>query len=498
MSQADIQDQLKQLPKEPGVYFHKNAAGEIIYIGKAARLNHRVRHYFQKSRLRDPKTDALVAEIASIDWTVTDTEIDALFLEAELIRRYQPKYNILLRDDKSLTYIRINYNDAHPTVTTTRRPLDDNAKYFGPYMSGGTVRRALRYLRKIFPFSTHTSPYPKRACLQAQLGLCPGLEVGLIPLSDYKKDLSRLIQYLSGGRKSLIQELEKAMRESSKAMAYEEAAKYRNQLSAINRLRQEIIFSDKESIALEKDEGLSGLTELLQLSSPPRRIEGYDISHMQGSDTVASMVVFTNGVPDKAAYRKFKMKIPGNDDFIHMHEVLSRRFAQRNQKTWPTPDLCLIDGGKGQLQAAITAIEESNVSKNIAVIGLAKRFEEIIVHKKHPHATVQEQFAKKSGAYIQESDSFVSVSFPLSHPIVKLLQRIRDESHRFAVSYHSVLKVKRTLASQFDEIPGVGPKTKQKLLKTFGSMTAIKAVTHEELAAVVGENRAKAIRSHFG
>lgn len=493
----ELHTRLKELPKEPGVYFHKNAAGEIIYIGKAAKLNNRVRHYFQKSRLRDPKTDALVSEISTVDWTVTETELDALFLEAELIRRYQPKYNILLRDDKSLTYIRISYTSPHPTVTTTRRPLDDSAVYFGPYMSMRTVRRALKYLRKVFPFSTHTPPYPKRACLQAQLGLCPGLEVGQTSLDEYKKDLDRLMQYLRGGRSSLMKDIEASMQQAAAAMDFESAAKYRNQLTALRRLRQEIIFSDKESIDIEKDEALVGLVELLGLAAPPRRIEGFDISHMHGTDTVASMVVFMHGLPDKAAYRKFKMKLPGNDDFLHMHEVISRRFKRAHQKAWAAPDMCVIDGGKGQLQAAVRAYQESAVSAEVIFIGLAKRYEEIVVYKKHPYGTVQKQYAHSIGAYIQESEDFYTISIPASHPIVKLLQRIRDESHRFAVSYHSVLKVKRTLASQFDDIPGIGPKTKQKLLRAFGSLKGIKAATKEELGDIVGTKRADSIRAHF-
>src|SRR5688572_23921376 len=187
---------LKELPSSPGVYFHKDAGGEIIYVGKAAKLNNRVRQYFQKSRNRDPKTEALVAEIADIDWMVVESEIDALFLEAEMVRRYLPPYNILLRDDKSSLFVRINYDDPHPTVSFTRRPLDDGAKYFGPYFNGWEVKRAIKFLRKIFPYSTHVNVVPKRACLQYHLGLCPGIEENKTSLQEYRECLKKLIQYL--------------------------------------------------------------------------------------------------------------------------------------------------------------------------------------------------------------------------------------------------------------------------------------------------------------
>jgi excinuclease ABC subunit C len=185
-----LEEKLKNLPKDPGVYFHKDKTGEIIYIGKAANLRNRVRQYFQKSRTRDPKTDALVSEIVDTDWTVLETELDALFVVAEMIRRYMPRYNILLRDDKSFTYVRIDINSSHPTVSNTRRPLDDGAEYFGPYLSKLGIARALKYLRKAFPYSTHSSTnIPSRACLQAQIGLCPGLEANLTSLEDYRRNL---------------------------------------------------------------------------------------------------------------------------------------------------------------------------------------------------------------------------------------------------------------------------------------------------------------------
>src|SRR6185369_1021854 len=216
-----LTEKLKDLPTSPGVYFHKDATGEIIYVGKAARLNNRVRQYFQKSRLRDPKTDALVAEIHDTDWMVVESEIEALFLEAEMVRRYMPRYNILLRDDKSMVYVRIDYDSDYPTVTTTRRPLDDGAKYFGPYLSALSIRQALKLLRRIFPYATKRTPGQKRASLHYYIGLDPGLESGKTSLEDYRANLRRLMAVVEGRKLSIERELEKDMKHKAKAQDFE-------------------------------------------------------------------------------------------------------------------------------------------------------------------------------------------------------------------------------------------------------------------------------------
>lgn len=486
---------LKDLPAQPGVYFHKDAAGEIIYVGKAASLKNRVRQYFHASRRRDPKTDALVAEIADTDWITVETELDALFVEAEMVRRYMPRYNILLRDDKSSTYVRINYDDPHPAVSFTRRPLDDKAVYFGPYFNGGEVKRALKYLRRVFPYSTHTGVLPKRACLQYHLGLCPGIEENKTSLKDYKTDLRRLMQYLRGERAKVLEKMERDMERAAKKQDFEEAAEVRNRYFALKALTKQIVFSDKEFLDISKDRGLQGLTDLLGLQKIPRRIEGYDISHMQGTDNVASMVVFTNGIPDKAAYRKFKMRLPGNNDFAHMDEAITRRCSEKNQKEWGLPDLFLIDGGKGQLAAATRARDAMGVQR--PMIGLAKREEEIVVHLEKSQAKVSKAALQKNNAIVSESDDFWLILLPKQSDIVKLLQRVRDESHRFAVSYHSVLKGKRQTASILDQIPGVGPATRKKLIKKFGSVRGLQSATLVEVSEVVGQSKAKIIMAQL-
>lgn len=483
---------LKDLPADPGVYLYKDANGKIIYVGKAAVLKNRVRQYFQKSRTADAKTDALVAEIADLDWITVDTELDALFLEAELIRRYKPRYNILLRDDKSSGFIRVDYNSPHPTVTVTRRPLDDGAQYFGPYYSVFSVKKALLYLRRAFPYSTHTGTIPKRACLQYHLGLCPGLEENKTSLQDYRANLRKLMQYFKGERKQLLKQVEKQMYEAAKKSQFEEAALYRKQLYALKGLTKQIIFSDKEFMDLSKDEGLAGLATVLGLSSPPRRIEGYDISHMSGTDTTASMVVFTNGMPNKAEYRKFKMRIPGNDDFAHMNEAICRRLSEKNVKAWGLPNLFLIDGGKGQLSAALAARDAAG-HQEIPMIGLAKREEEIVIHNTQSLA----DYSGLDGHGGQTPGDFTMVLLPKSSHTVKLLQRIRDESHRFAVSYHTVLKRQRQTASLLDDIPTIGPATRKKLLRTFGSVKKLMEAEHTEIEKVVGVKKAAILRQYI-
>lgn len=491
-----IEDKLAILPKGPGVYFHKDKTGEIIYIGKAANLRNRVRQYFQKSRTKDLKTEALVAEITDIEWMEVDSELDALILEAELVRRNLPRYNILLRDDKSNSYVRISYNSAHPTVTLSRRPLDDGAKYYGPYYNSLEIRKGLHYLRRIFPYSTHTGVVPKRACLQYHLGLCPGLEENKTSLEDYRANLRKLMRYLEGKRGQLVVQIEKEMKRMAKSKDYEVAAILRNQLFAIKSLSKQSLFYDSETIDISKDRGLQGLTDILGLKDVPRVIEGYDISHMSGTDNVASMVVFKNGLPDKAAYRKFKLRIPGNNDFAHLNETLSRRLSEKNRKAWGLPDIFLIDGGKGQLSSAITARDSYEIKR--PMIGLAKREEEIIISAEGSQVLVNEFELKKHGAYLKAGDDFLSILLPKNSDIVKLLQRVRDESHRFAVSYHSVLKVKRQTASSLDTIPGVGPLTRKKLLKAFGSKKGIEETSYQELANLVGQAKAKSIRQHLG
>ena len=522
MNQA-LQAKLKTLPRTPGVYFHKSASGEVIYVGKAAVLKNRVRQYFQDSRGRDNKTMALVAEIFDTDWIETESEVDALFLESEMIKRYMPRYNVLLRDDKSQMYVRIDMKSDWPTVSFTRNPADDGADYFGPFYNGFALKKALRYLRRIFPYLTRQRR-PGQSKLDEDLGLSPKISDG----SDaYKASLRKLISYIKGNRKVIAVELERDMKTAAGLHDFERAASLRNKLHAMQELQRRVMFGDKEFLDISKDKALADLAKLLGLRNIPVRIEGYDISHMNGRQVVASMVVFTNGASDRAEYRKFKVG-EKNDDTGNMYEVIFRRLGERNIKSWGRPDLLLIDGGKGQLSAAIKARDERGIK--LPIISIAKREEEIIIHKTgsqidvarieelqksiHQDVSIHEDndvyvvnlhpTQRNAGSHSKNlrgsaiddgssRDNFTKSSIATTD-IVKLFQRIRDESHRFAVSYHTALKRQNQTKNQLEKIPGIGPKTRAKLLRKFGSVKKIIEADYVELQAEVGAKKADLIK----
>ena len=487
-----LEAKLKTLPRSSGVYFHKSKTGEIIYVGKAAVLKNRVRQYFQSTRDMDIKTRALVAEIEDTDWVETESEIDALFLESEMVKRYMPRYNILLRDDKSQLFVRIDMKNEWPHVAFTRNPADDGAEYFGPYYNGYAVKKALRYLRRVFPYYTKT-PSDKRPDLDVHLGLSPAADTTSV---QYKATLRKLIRYFEGERKSLVRELERDMKSAAKQQDFELAASFRNKLNNLRELQRRIMFGDKEFLDISKDKALSDLRDLLGLKKLPVRIEGYDISHMSGTNVVASMVVFSNGVSDRASYRKFKTRIEHNNDFYNMHETISRRLSEKNIQSWGCPDLILIDGGKGQLDAALQARGASQYN-DIPFIGLAKREEQIVIHHEWSRVMLDKQKISELDGYVTVSDTFTLINLPHSSHIVKLLQRVRDESHRFAVSYHTVLKRQKQTASSLEEIPGIGPATRKKLMKTFGSLRGIQAASPEELSSAVGAAKATLLGAYL-
>ena len=525
-----LQTKLKTLPRTPGVYFHKSASGEIIYVGKAAVLKNRVRQYFQDSRGRDNKTMALVAEIADTDWIETESEVDALFLESEMVKRYMPRYNVLLRDDKSQMYVRIDMKSEWPTVSFTRNPADDGAEYVGPFYNGFALKKALRYLRRIFPYLTRQRR-PGQSKLDEDLGLSPRLSDGP---AAYKANLRKLISYIKGNRKAIAAELERDMKTAAGLHDFERAADLRNKLRAMQELQRRVCFGDKEFLDISKDKALADLAKLLGLKGIPARIEGYDISHMSGRQVVSSMVVFTNGVSDRAEYRKFKVS-EKNDDTGNIYQTIFRRLSERHLKGWGRPDLLLIDGGKGQLAAAIRARDERGVA--VPIVSIAKREEELLVHKTGSQIDIAfiEQLRsqlrtdvmvyedgevyvvnlhpgqRNAGSHSKNlraaDDSLVmSVQDQASNSdnintlfastdIIKLFQRIRDESHRFAVSYHSTLKRKNATKSILDDIHGIGPKTKRKLLRHFGSLGNIKKASIEDISKITNDSLAKKIKS---
>lgn len=412
---ARLQQKLSKLPAGPGVYFHKNAAGEVIYVGKAAILKNRVRQYFQKSE-KDVKTAALVAEIYDTDWIQVDTEMDALFLESEMIKRYKPKWNILLRDDKTVSYVRISMNEAVPYVSFTRNPVDDGATYVGPFYGKSGIERAVRSLRRIFPY--YIRPYNGKKTLDTDLGLSPGVEIGKCSPQDYKRNLHKLIRCLEGGREKLTRELEKTMQDAAAKGNYELAAEARNQLFGLKELNKKIIFSDKEFLDISSDKALAELQRLLGLARPPRRIEGYDISHQSGTNAVASMVVFINGAPARSEYRKFKLRTSKNDDLKSMQEVIMRRLKHPE---WEYPDLILLDGGINQVRAILPLVGDIPVTSR---------------DKSGDHS--------KSAAVRVVVNGKIVLLAQSSH-LARLIARIDEEAHRFAITYHSLLKRKNML-----------------------------------------------------
>ena len=488
---TSLAQKLKNLPNSPGVYFHKSASGEVIYVGKAAVLKNRVRQYFQANRDIDAKTRALVAEIEDTDWIETDSEIDALFLESEMVKRYMPRYNILLRDDKSQLYVRIDIKSEWPHVSFTRNPADDKARYIGPFYNGHALKKALRYLRKVFPYYTKP-PGTHRVDFDVHLGLSPRSDM---TSQEYKSSLKKLIRYIEGDKLTITRELERDMNRAARQQQFEIAAELRNRLGYLRELQRRIMFGDKEFLDISKDRALDDLRLLLGLASIPARVEGYDISHMSGTNVVASMVVFTNGVSDRTEYRKFKMHKEQNNDFANMFETLSRRLSEKNRSRWKLPDICLIDGGKGQLDSAIAARDQAGLT--IPMIGLAKQHEEIVVHLERSRVRLDHKVLERLDGHTMTSDKFTLISLPHSSHIVKLLQRIRDESHRFAVTYHTTLKRTSQTKGILDEIEGVGPVTRKKLIRRLGSVRAVAGATVETLEKIVSPVLARRIYNYF-
>jgi excinuclease ABC subunit C len=473
-----LKAKLKTLPAEPGVYFHRDADKKIIYIGKAAVLKNRVMSYFQNGR-KDPKTSLLVADIADTEWVTTGSEAEALFLESEFIKRYRPKYNIDWKDEKNFIYVKIG-SEEFPVVSYVRRPLDDRAHYYGPFTSADGLRKAMRMLRKVFPYVTHAN-WPNRGCLQFHLGLCPGPEEGATSAPDYRKNVRKLELYLKGEQTRLMGQLEHEMQRAAKKKDYEAAARHRDQLLDLRGFAKQMVFGDKEAFDLTRDQALTGLADRLGLPGVPRRIEAFDISHLGGTDNVASMVVFSDGVPNRDEYRRFKMRLGGNNDTGHMQEVITRRFSPKNLEAWAKPDLLLIDGGQPQLAAALSVLD--TIGLTIPAIGLAKRLEEII-QRRDPNSS--------------EPLEYRSILLPSDSHVLHLLQRVRDEAHRFAITYQSLLRGKRATTSLLDEIPGIGPATRKVLVRRFGSVRGVKQAGLDELAAAVGPAKARAVQEHLG
>jgi excinuclease ABC subunit C len=434
----ELREKAKSLPTVPGIYKFKDDSGEIIYVGKAKVLKNRVRSYFQGNLDVTSKTYALVQRIREIEYVEALSELEALILEAELIKKFRPKYNIALKDDKSYLYIVIRNERfdmrgkkvSVPKVVTARRTdLMEKDIVFGPYPDGSTAKYIVRTIRKLFPYRDCSAAKFNRyknlgnPCLYGYLGLCSGPCAGNISMEEYKKDIKRVKRFLSGDSSKITDTIRREMSKASKRQEFERAAELRDMLQKFDYVRQSFKTANKyiENPYLVEDLITKSLDELVanipELQTLPQRIECYDIANISGKEAVGSMVVSTNGRLDSSEYRKFKIKLKDEpDDFGMMREVLNRLL----KNDWPVPDLIVLDGGKGQLSTILNLFEELGVS--IPIIGLAKRYETIVY---------------------RENGVFMELNLPKDNEGLKLLQRLRDEAHRFAQKYHHNLRLKK-------------------------------------------------------
>ena len=448
----DVKKQVKKLPQTHGVYLFKNAQGKIIYVGKAKSLKSRVSSYFQKSLSLGLKTRMLVKNIADLEIIKTESELESLILEAELIKKYKPRYNVIYKDDKSYLYIVIRNDIVDidgkktklPKILTSRKTdLKKGDVTFGPYPNATTAKRIMRTLRKIFPYRDCSGAkfgrYQKlnKPCLYGHLDLCSAPCLWGASVVDYKKEVARVRSFLSGKSSSIIKDYEKRMKEASKKREYEEAAHLRDTLKRFEYIRANFKTADKyiENPNLVEDLAECSLKDLQEnieiLKDSPERIECYDISSISGQEAVGSMVVSTNGQIDKSEYKRFKVKLPPkSDDVGMMREVLGRRFSRganstskaspKTKKDWDLPDLIVLDGGKGQISGVLDIMQEKGI--DIPVVGIAKRHETLIY--------------KIDG-------EFKEINLPEDNGGLRLIIRLRDEAHRFAQSYHHHLRLKK-------------------------------------------------------
>ncbi|KAA1299502.1 MAG: excinuclease ABC subunit UvrC [SAR202 cluster bacterium] len=601
-----FKNRLRDVPKNPGVYLHSNVKKEIIYVGKANSLQDRLKYYFSPQIDATPKIKELMNNIHDFDFIVTESEQEALLLENQLIKKYQPKYNARLKDDKSYPYIKITKSEEFPQIVISRNPKNDKNKYYGPYSSISSVRQTLDLLSKIFPYRTCTKEITgkdKKACLEFDIGRCKAPCIGNSDQAEYEEIISSVEKFLSGKTSPIVKEIKNEMVKASNAQNYERAAVYRDRIKAIERILEKqkvsglryetfdliscvkidneamiIVFNIRkgnmiahEKFRIERTESteveeiirlflydyysksifipnsilvseypsekniikdflenkskkkinisipvrgtkkkllemgtsnakeslkqwqikwindskktrkaLNDLQNELGLINLPNRIECFDISHIQGSNVVASMSVFENGLPKKSDYRRFKISEDKNDDFAAMREVINRRYKKLLEKKdiskkldsfSKVPDLILIDGGKGQLSSALQVLLELGFS-NIPIAGIAKREEEIFM------------------PYNEEP-----IILDRSSQGLYLIQRVRDEAHRFAITYHRNIRQKKSIQSELDTINGIGKVKKKALLKKFGSTEKIKNSSIKEIATIknINDNLAKNI-----
>lgn len=447
------------------MYLFKNAQGDLLYIGKALSLRKRVSSYFRRTPVLAPRIAQMVRAVTDLDIQETASEAEALLLEARLIKERRPRYNVAFRDDKTYPMLKIT-NEPFPRLRVTRRNLADGARYFGPYTDAGLMHQAVQFLRRVFPLRTCTA-FPKSPCLEYHLGQCLAPCVQYIDAARYQRIAEDLAAFLEGKRDHLLKDLARRMEQAARHQRFEEAARVRDQIEALT----SIITAKEKSLAAGP---LEQLQAALKLPKLPQRIEAFDISHTFGAFSVGSMVVFLDGKPHKAHYRKFRIETVqgisagggsalGGDDYQMMREVIRRRYGGSLATELPFPDLVLVDGGKGQLSAA--GDELAALSLTLPTIGLAKRFEHIFLPKTPEPVML----------------------LPTS-PVLHLVQHIRDEAHRFAITYHRTLRGRTVRISRLHDIPGVGRRRAAALLSHFGSLSRLREATTADIRAVAKVN----------
>jgi excinuclease ABC subunit C len=426
-------NKVRSFPTTSGVYLMKDRAGRVIFVGKAKNLRSRAASYFLKAAADERRTAELIKEICDIDYLECDSEVDALLAEARLVKDIQPKFNSDLKDDKTFPYLEITTREDFPRVEVTREPKSSGTKLYGPFTSAGSLRGAVQALQKVFKFRTCSLDIEEaderwrwfRPCLLASINQCTAPCNLRISKDEYRRDINRLKMFLEGNKKRLLKEMGDEMDEAAKALNFEKAARLRDEIRMLETLDQRGDLEEDvqpEVFYIDPKKGLAGLKKVLKLEKTPRTIEGVDIAHLGGDETVASLVQFIDGLPFKPGYKRFRIRgVQGIDDFRSIHEVVARRFQRLHDEAEVFPDILLVDGGRGQLNAALAAFRELQITPPV-VISLAKREEEI---------------------YAPDSQEPIRLS---RHAFaLRLLQYVRDEAHRFAQHYHHILRRKSTL-----------------------------------------------------
>jgi excinuclease ABC subunit C len=484
-SRTDFQKLLRDMPHKPGVYVMRDRLSHVIYVGKARDLRKRVGSYFMPSRKSsaDLKTRALIESVWDLEYHVVGSDAEAILFEGRLIKEFRPKYNISFRDDKRFLLVRVNITDPFPSFTLTRFRKEDGAKYFGPFAHSGALRSTLDTMVKTFGLRSCRAQEPGETeykhCLDHIIKKCSAPCVGKVTRDEYLARVEAACAFLDGKSRDTVEDIERSMKEAAEKMDFEKAALLRNLLQDLKTTTRPMVRFTRKSLptTINPDADILALRDALSLKSPPRIMECFDISNISSTHIVASMVRFRNGVPDRAGYRTYRIKgVTRQDDFASMAEVVRRRYSRilrtrnKNGDTAVLPDLVIVDGGRGQLSSACAELHRLALGM-LPIIGLAKEFEEI--HQ--PGRPLPLRLPEDSGA-------------------LRLLQRIRDEAHRTANGYHSLLLKKRIRESILDEVPGVSANRKQLLLGTFGSVERIRSLSPEDIATLPGFSIALATR----